>query len=225
MKLNEIQAPKGANHDRKRLGRGHASGQGKTAGKGHKGQKARAGKKVRIGFEGGQMPLARRLPKFGFTNIFRKNFAEINLVDLERLDSADVNIETLTEAGMVRGHVDGIKILGNGEIERAVNITADRVSAGAREKIEKAGGSVTLIVQPEFPVEVDAARIIRKLPGDVVTLDAILAAKLAPEGTERVRVVKRGIMKKTNKTFKGLLISRQAKRAIQAVGGKIEEIG
>lgn len=223
MKLHEIKAPKGANKDRKRLGRGHASGQGKTAGKGHKGQKARAGGKVRIGFEGGQMPLARRLPKFGFTNIFRKVFAEVNLEDLARLDVTTIDMDALIEAGLIRGRVDGVKILGNGEIDRAVTVTVDRVSASAREKIEQAGGSVALIATPDMPVEVDVARAIRKVPGNVVDLEALRAARLVADGVERVRLVKRGIVKKTNKVFKGLMISRQARRAILAVGATIEE--
>ncbi|HEX5176900.1 MAG TPA: 50S ribosomal protein L15, partial [Chthoniobacteraceae bacterium] len=136
----------GARHRTKRLGCGESSGHGKTSGKGHKGQKARSGGSIRLGFEGGQMPLIRRVPKRGFNNnAFKTRYAIVNLDDLEQFDAgAQVDENALREKGLVRGALAGVKILGNGTLTKALTITADRVSAGAKEKIEKAGGTVTL---------------------------------------------------------------------------------
>lgn len=143
MKLNELSPPKGARKNRKRLGRGVGSGSGKTAGKGAKGQNARAGGGVRPGFEGGQMPLQRRLPKRGFTNIFKKKFAEINLRDLARFESGSlVDEPALVRSGLVSGKRDGIKLLGKGEITCALSIKVNRVTKGARAKVEAAGGKI-----------------------------------------------------------------------------------
>lgn len=143
MKLNELSPPKGARKARKRLGRGVASGWGKTAGRGNKGQKARSGGGVRPGFEGGQMPVHRRLPKRGFTNIFAKKIAAINVRDLARFEAgAVVDVNALKEAKLVKGHVDGVKILGHGEISNAITVKADQWSESAKEKIEKAGGKI-----------------------------------------------------------------------------------
>jgi large subunit ribosomal protein L15 len=130
----------------KRLGCGESSGHGKTSGKGHKGQKARSGGSIRLGFEGGQMPLIRRLPKRGFNNAaFHKTFAVINLSDLNDFKAGStVNEETLREAKLVRGNVAGIKLLGDGELKHALTIEVDKVSEGAREKVGKAGGTVEL---------------------------------------------------------------------------------
>lgn len=150
MKLNELSPPKGARRHRKRLGRGVGTGWGKTAGRGTKGHNSRSGGGVRPGYEGGQMPIQRRLPKRGFTNIFRKNIAIVNISDLdqakERLrESGDVVDETaLVRAGLVKGKRDGIKILGNGEMTYPLKIRVDKVSKGAREKIEAAGGTIEL---------------------------------------------------------------------------------
>jgi large subunit ribosomal protein L15 len=129
----------------KRLGCGESSGHGKTSGKGHKGQKARSGGSIRLGFEGGQMPLIRRIPKRGFNNAeFKTRYAVVNLADLERFDAGStVDEKTLREAGLIRGIFDGVKILGTGELTKKLTITAAKVSASAKEKIEKAGGSVT----------------------------------------------------------------------------------
>jgi large subunit ribosomal protein L15 len=142
------------------LGIGESSGHGKTSGKGHKGQKARSGGSIRLGFEGGQMPLIRRLPKRGFNNaVFHKNYAIINLEDLNSFDAGTViNEEMLRESKLIRGNVVGLKILGNGELKHALSIEAHKVSASAREKIEKAGGTITLRESrrpdgPRFPVE------------------------------------------------------------------------
>ena len=143
MKLNEIRVSKQATSKAtKRLGRGAATGQGGTAGKGHKGQKARAGKKVRLGFEGGQMPLIRRVPKRGFFNPFRKEYEVVNLADIMRKElQGEITPEVLKEAGLVH-HVERVKVLGDGDITRALTIKAHKFSKSAREKIEQAGGSV-----------------------------------------------------------------------------------
>ena len=144
MRLHTLSPNPGSKKRRKRLGQGESSGKGKTSGKGHKGQKARSGGSIRLGFEGGQMPLIRRLPKRGFNNAaFKTKYAIVNLVDLNQFDDgASVDEKALREAGLVRGTIDGVKILGNGELTKKIAIVADKVSASAKEKIEKAGGSV-----------------------------------------------------------------------------------
>ena len=146
MRLHELKPRPGSKHRVKRLGCGESSGHGKTSGKGHKGQKARSGGSIRLGFEGGQMPLIRRLPKRGFNNAaFKTKYALVNLVDLEALDfTGTINEAALREHGLIRGRFDGIKVLGNGELKKAVTVEADHISASAREKIEAAGGTVTL---------------------------------------------------------------------------------
>ena len=141
--LSSLSPAPGSTHSRKRVGRGPSSGNGKTAGRGQKGQKSRAGGSPRVGFEGGQMPLSRRLPKRGFKNIFAKNIAIVNVKDLNLFDGSNpVDVVALRLAGLVRGQVDGVKILGNGDVNVKLNVIVDAVSASAREKIEKAGGSV-----------------------------------------------------------------------------------
>jgi len=146
MKLHELKPAEGSTKAKKRIGRGTATGQGKSAGKGQKGQKARTGGGVRLGFEGGQMPLYRRLPKIGFTNIFRKEYAVVNLSDLERFDNGTVvNIEVLKEAGLVKAMLDGVKILGNGELSKNLTVQAHKFSKTAAEKIAAAGGKVEVI--------------------------------------------------------------------------------
>ena len=128
-----------------RRGRGHGSGNGKTAGKGHKGQKARSGQ-PRVGFEGGQMPLYRRLPKRGFKNVGRAQIETISLSDLEKFDDgADVTIEALLEKGIIRDAKDGVKVLGNGELTKKVNVAVNAYSAGAKAKIEELGGKAEVI--------------------------------------------------------------------------------
>ena len=145
MKLHEL-SPKVSRKSKKRLGRGTGSGLGKTSGKGHKGQKARSGGGVRPGFEGGQMPLYRRLPKRGFTNIFAKRFAVVNLEDLNIFDdNTEVTPELLAEKGLVNKLYDGVKILGNGEISKKLTVKANRFSKSATEKIEANGGKVEVI--------------------------------------------------------------------------------
>jgi large subunit ribosomal protein L15 len=146
IRLHNLRPRPGSRHRVKRLGCGESSGHGKTSGKGHKGQKARSGGSIRLGFEGGQMPLIRRLPKRGFNNAaFRRQYAIVNLDDLNEFKSGTmVNEELLRESNLVRGHFVGIKILGGGELKHGLTVEADKVSAGAREKIEKAGGTITL---------------------------------------------------------------------------------
>ena len=157
MRLHNMRPRPGSTHRVKRLGCGESSGHGKTSGKGHKGQKARSGGSIRLGFEGGQMPLIRRLPKRGFNNAaFHKNYAIVNLSDLASFKEGTViNEQLLREKKMLRGNGDGLKILGDGELKHALTIEADKISTSAREKIEKAGGTVTLRKQaaPQGPRE------------------------------------------------------------------------
>ncbi len=147
MKLHELQPAAGSVKDVKRIGRGHGSGQGKTAGKGHKGQKARSGGSIRPVFEGGQMPLQRRMPKRGFNNIFAKEFATINVSELEkRFESgAVVDADALIECGAIKDAKDGVKILGNGELTKSLTVKAVKFTAAAQEKIEKAGGKAEVM--------------------------------------------------------------------------------
>ncbi|AIM16688.1 MULTISPECIES: 50S ribosomal protein L15 [Neobacillus] len=146
MKLHELKPAEGSRKERKRLGRGIGSGQGKTAGKGHKGQKARSGGGVRIGFEGGQTPLFRRLPKRGFTNINRKEYAVVNLDALNRFEEGtEVTPELLIETGVVSNEKAGIKILAKGNIEKKLTVKAHKFSSAAKEAIEAAGGTTEVI--------------------------------------------------------------------------------
>ena len=146
MKLHELSPVEGSKKEVKRIGRGHGSGWGKTAGKGHKGQKARAGKGMRVGFEGGQMPLQRRLPKRGFNNIFRKNVVAINVGTLNKFeDGAVVDIAALTEKGIVKNSFDSVKILSNGTITKKLTVKAHAFSKDAVAKIEAAGGKTEVI--------------------------------------------------------------------------------
>lgn len=143
MRLNDLKPNKGAKHRKKRLGNGESSGLGKTCGKGHKGQKARSGGGVRPGFEGGQMPLIRQLPKRGFNNkAFKTHYAVINVGDLDAFEGTDVTEASLRESGLLKGVYDGVKILGDGELTKKLNVEVDRVSASAKAKIEGAGGTV-----------------------------------------------------------------------------------
>ena len=142
MELSNLKPKKGSRHAKKRVGRGPGSGHGKTAGRGEKGQKSRSGFSRMLGFEGGQMPLHRRLPKRGFTNIFKKEHAIVNLSDLERFDNgATVDEASLRQAGLVKGKHDGVKVLGNGELTKKLTVHAAKFSASARKAIEAAGGT------------------------------------------------------------------------------------
>ncbi|MFP4475909.1 MAG: 50S ribosomal protein L15 [Desulfatibacillaceae bacterium] len=146
MKLNELRPAKGAKKPRKRLGRGPASGRGTFAGKGCKGQNARSGGGVKPGFEGGQMPIQRRLPKRGFTNIFRKEFATINVRDLARFESgAVVDAESLRAVGLIKSRAKLVKLLGHGDVSVALTVKVHKWTESAREKVEKAGGSIEAV--------------------------------------------------------------------------------
>lgn len=146
MKLHELSPPKGSRRGRKRVGRGPGSGHGKTSCRGHKGQKSRSGGSIPPWFEGGQMPLQRRLPKRGFTNIFKKHYALIKIKDLAGFNpDSEVDIEALKNAGLVRKMRDGVKLLGDGEISQPLLIQVNKASKTAREKIEAAGGQVKII--------------------------------------------------------------------------------
>ena len=146
MKLHELKPNPGSTKNRKRLGRGTATGQGKTAGRGMNGQKSRSGGGVRPGFEGGQMPLYRRLPKRGFTNIFGTQFAEINVEVLNKFeDGAEITPELLKSEGIIKKQLDGVKVLGNGELTKKLTVKAHKFSKAAAEKIEAAGGKAEVI--------------------------------------------------------------------------------
>ncbi|MDE6779882.1 MAG: 50S ribosomal protein L15 [Ruminococcus sp.] len=146
MKIHELTPAPDSNKAVKRIGRGHGSGNGKTAGKGHKGQNARSGGGVRIGFEGGQMPLARRIPKRGFNNIFAAKYAVVNVSDLNKFkDDTVVDTELLVASGLVKKVNDGVKILGNGELTAKLTVKAAKFSQSAIEKIEKAGGKAEVM--------------------------------------------------------------------------------
>ena len=146
MYIHELSPVAGSTHVDKRKGRGHATGNGKTGGRGHKGQKARSGGGVRVGFEGGQMPLARRIPKRGFHNIFAKPLEFVNVSQLNVFeDGAEVNVESLLDAGILSKCRYGVKILGNGELQKKLTVKADAFSESAKEKIEAAGGKAEVL--------------------------------------------------------------------------------
>ncbi len=146
MRLHDLSPVEGSKKEAKRIGRGHGSGQGKTAGKGHKGQKARAGRGMRVGFEGGQMPLQRRVPKRGFNNIFAKKIVSVNVGTLEKFDNGTVvNVEALVAAGIVKNSFDGVKILGNGNLTKKLTVQVSAYSESAKAKIEAAGGKAEVI--------------------------------------------------------------------------------
>ena len=159
MKLHELQPAAGSTHVVKRIGRGHGSGWGKTAGKGHKGQWARSGGGVRPGFEGGQQPLARRIPKRGFNNIFRTEYSIVNVSDLERVfeSGAEVTEDAIVESGLIKDTQAGIKVLGNGELTKKLNVKVSKFSASAKEKITAAGGTFEALV-PDVVKESKKAR-------------------------------------------------------------------
>jgi len=146
VRLHELSYTEGARKSRKRIGRGHGSGQGKTAGKGHKGQNARSGGGVRPGFEGGQLPIFKRLPKRGFTNINHKEYAIVNLETLNRFEDGDeVNAEVLLAAGIIKKLYSGVKVLGNGKLEKKLTIKVAKASKEAVKQIEALGGSIEVI--------------------------------------------------------------------------------
>ncbi len=146
MKLHQLSPVEGSKREPKRIGRGHGSGNGKTAGKGHKGQKARAGHGMRPGFEGGQMPLQRRIPKRGFNNIFAKKIVSVNVGALNKFeDGAVVDAQALIKAGIVKNSFDGVKVLANGNLNKSLNVKLNAFSEGAKAKIEAAGGKAEVI--------------------------------------------------------------------------------
>ncbi len=146
MKLNEMMATEGARSTKKRIGRGLGSGNGKTAGKGHKGQNARSGGGVAIGFEGGQTPFFKRMPKRGFTNYTRKEYAIVNVEDLNKFDDGvTVDFAAVKAAGLVKKELDGLKVLGNGKLEKKLTVKAAKFSASAKKAIEEAGGTAEVL--------------------------------------------------------------------------------
>jgi large subunit ribosomal protein L15 len=145
MNLSTLKAPKKANEKRKRVGRGLGSGMGKTSTRGHKGQGSRSGSRMMRGFEGGQMPLHRRLPKRGFTNIFRTEYTVVNVEQLGKLGEKNITLETLKSAGLVNGKDPLVKVLGNGELTSAITVQAHKFSKSAQEKITKAGGKAEVL--------------------------------------------------------------------------------
>jgi large subunit ribosomal protein L15 len=163
IRLHNSKPRPGSRHRVKRLGCGESSGHGKTSGKGHKGQKARSGGSLRLGFEGGQMPLIRRIPKRGFNNAaFKITYAPVNLVDLEKhFDAGTVDEKSLREKGLVKGTWDGVKILGGGEITKKFSLTANAISASAKEKLEKAGGSIEIIAA-KVQIARNSAKVLAK---------------------------------------------------------------
>ena len=146
MKLDSLTPAEGSKKSRKRIGRGHGSGLGKTSGRGHKGAGQRSGNKKRAWFEGGQMPLARRLPRRGFTNIFKEKFQIVNISDLEKIKKKlDIDPLVMKENGFIRSSLKPVKVLGLGKIDKKINVTATSFSDSAKNKIEKAGGTVTIL--------------------------------------------------------------------------------
>ncbi|OGD10765.1 MAG: 50S ribosomal protein L15 [Candidatus Aminicenantes bacterium RBG_13_62_12] len=145
MKLNSLKPAKGSRKAGRRVGRGPGSGRGKTSGRGHKGQRSNAGFSQKRGFEGGQMPLHRRIPKRGFTNVFRREYSEVNLDRLERIDKPEIGLQDLIEAGLVKKNTAGVKVLGRGKISSAKTVTAHKFSQSAQKKIEEAGGKAVLV--------------------------------------------------------------------------------
>jgi large subunit ribosomal protein L15 len=147
--LNNVRPAKGSTHKKKRVGRGPGSGLGKTAGRGEKGQKSRSGYSAKLGFEGGQMPLHRRLPKRGFKNIFRKEYAIVNVATLEKLEGNSFDAQTLLDLGVIHKLKDGLKVLGSGELTRKISVKAHIFSESAKQKIEAAGGTTEAIAKPD----------------------------------------------------------------------------
>src|SRR3954447_5591178 len=194
IRLHNMRTRPGSKHRVKRLGCGESSGHGKTSGKGHKGQKARSGGSIRLGFEGGQMPLIRRLPKRGFNNAaFHKNYAIVNLSDLASFkEGTVVNEQILREAKLLRGNGAGLKILGDGELKHALTIEADKISGSAREKIEKAGGTVTLRQKP-----VQGPRDAEKPAPEAETADSKTAAKPEAKRSKKPAAKKKTPAKKS----------------------------
>ena len=200
MNLSSLRPPAGSTKKRKRVGRGPGSGTGKTSGRGEKGQKSRTGYSRRPGFEGGQMPLVRRVPKRGFTNIFRKEFALVNLERLNVLEGSEFTPATLVERGIVSNLRDGLKILAEGEITRAISVSAHKISKAAQQKIEAAGGKVTLIEEPVHRVR----KVVEPKPAVAAKTAAKKAAatKAAPKKAAVKKAAKKVVKKAAKKVAK-----------------------
>jgi large subunit ribosomal protein L15 len=185
MLLSQLKAPKGAKRERRRVGRGQASGLGKTAGRGAKGQKARTGNMHFEGFEGGQMPLQRRLPKFGFINVFRRELEEVQVSKIDGLPAGSVvDLAALKGSGLAKGRGDGLVVLGTGELKNGYTVKANRVTAGARAAIEKAGGTVEILPKPQTMYE--KAKAAKKvLTPEQAAKKAAKAAKKAAQAAEK----------------------------------------
>jgi large subunit ribosomal protein L15 len=189
MRLHNLHPRPGSRHRVKRLGCGESSGHGKTSGKGHKGQKARSGGSIRLGFEGGQMPLIRRLPKRGFNNAaFHKHYAIVNLDDLNAFKAGTaVNEQLLRESKLIRGDFAGIKILGDGELKHGLKVEADKVSVAAREKIEKAGGTITLREKAGRPHAAAAQEASAEEPGGEAASQGTRKKKTSRKSTAKTK--------------------------------------
>lgn len=197
IRLHNLQPRPGSKHRVKRLGCGESSGHGKTSGKGHKGQKARSGGSIRLGFEGGQMPLIRRLPKRGFNNAaFHKNYAIINLNDLNAFKQGTVvNEQLLRDSNLIRGNVFGLKILGGGELKHGLKIEADKISASAKEKIEKAGGTVTMR-EPRAP---QGDRVPKETPAEIESEQPVAKKSTAKKTSSKPKKAAKKTSKKASR--------------------------
>lgn len=197
MQLNTIKPAAGATRARRRVGRGIGSGLGKTAGRGHKGQKSRSGGFHKVGFEGGQMPLQRRLPKRGFNSLARGLTAEVRLSDLQKMSLADVDLKALKQAGVVPESAAAVKVILSGKIERAVNLSGLRVTKGARAAIEAAGGSIAA-PEAKAPVGKD-----KKAKAKIAAIAKAKARAEAPKGVKAETVDKAKAKPKAPKAAKG----------------------
>ncbi len=230
--LSMLKPNPGFKHKRKRIGRGPGSGWGRRAGKGQKGQKARSGGGVRPGFEGGQMPLQRRLPKRGFINVFRREYAVVNLEDIVKHfpEGGEITVEALKAKGLVPRKAELVKILGNGNIDKAYAIKVHKVSGTVRDKIEKAGGSVELLEHATHSFsELTLGALSRMFPHKSrdsrmkVSLDDLKAKGLIAEGSEGVELIGVGTI---NGAYEVEVhkVSLKARRVIEAMGGKVRVI-
>ncbi len=201
MSLSQLKAPQGANRERRRVGRGQASGLGKTAGRGGKGQKARTGNMRFEGFEGGQMPLQRRLPKFGFVNVFRRELEEVQVSRLDQLPPGSVvDLAALKSSGLAKGHGEGLVVLGTGELKNGYTVKADRVTAGARAAIEKAGGKVEILPKPQTMFDKQKAVT---AAADAAKRAARLAKKAAKAGEKAAKAEAKAAKAAEEKGAKG----------------------
>jgi large subunit ribosomal protein L15 len=226
--LSNLTPNDGSTKKRKRIGRGQGSGQGRTAGKGNKGQKARSGGSIRRGFEGGQMPLHRRVPKFGFYNRFMKTYGIISLETLAKTmpEGGDINIEVLIEKGLIASDSTLLKILGNGKIQAKYNICADKVSASAKKSIEEKGGSIDIIEKRSKIARITLGQLARNFKSDgsgspiKVTVESIRKAGLLASYKEKVEIIAVGKIN-TKYSVEVHKVSRAARKIIETSGGKV----